>query len=431
MRSQIPIIIAVILLLALAVSTIYYTTSMLTYTSVVRFEREDVSQWSYIEEQITSIILSSLASASVNASQGFKSHYWSSYKDSVVETGSWQRTCVLINNENCATCGKLTNNKKYCTASWISYNYDDFRCPGLCGSNYTSAGINWALANYTNILMDSAQVYAGLLGQIVSNYLDNWARIMNKYGLSIYAKSINVSYNITVTSKPGDYNTSCSTSQSKLRVSVSLDAYSIYAGYRRINNYVEIAYNSTFCMGLWSNDGMILPVYLTAYVDLNGQKGVYIIDPDKTSLTIYSVMLKRLSFLNTNNGNITLKPYASYYINNGTVLLYFKIPAKITDFWKQEEIIWNTTVLSCVYCDDTFPPPFTTKDDKCTQKLTKVTVAFLLAGLVETNINGLTVFNGLKIILKHYANTEYNDWLDSIPFDLYGDEKASFPQFIS
>lgn len=430
MRSQIPIVIAAILLLALAVSTIYYTTSMLTYTSVVRFEQEDTSQWSYIEDQITSIILSSLASAGVNASQGFKSNYWSSYKDSVVETGPWQRTCNLINKENCAACG-TPSGRNSCTASWISYNYDDFRCPGLCGNNYTSGGINWALANYTDTLMNSAQVYAGLLRQIVSAHLDNWARTMNRNGLSIYTKSINVSYNITVTSKPGDYNTSCSISQSKLRISVSLDAYSIYAGYRRIDRYVEIAYNATFCMGLWSNDGMILPVYLTAYVDLNGQKGVYIIGPDKTSLTIYSVMLKRLYFLNTINGNITLKPYASYYINNGTVLLYFKIPAKITDFWKQEEIIWNTTVLSCAYCDDTFPPPFTTKDNKCKQSLTKVTVAFLLAGLIETNINGLTVFNGLKIILKHYANTAYNDWLDSIPFDLYGDEKAPFPQFIS
>ncbi|MCI4461915.1 MAG: hypothetical protein JHC12_03010, partial [Thermogladius sp.] len=37
--------------------------------------------------------------------------------------------------------------------------------------------------------------------------------------------------------------------------------------------------------------------------------------------------------------------------------------------------------------------------------------------------------NGLKIVFKYYANTipPEGDWVDSIPFDLYGDERAGFP----
>lgn len=440
MRAQIPIIIAAVMLLALTVTTIYYTTSTLTYTGVVKYESTESVTWGSLSDQVLSILISSLAAASTNASNRFTNTYWSRGSlDAVQDLSPIPRTCNLAGGESsgsCYSCGGSYNRRRNtCTITLNPYNYDDFVCIGLCNANYVSRGISWAMGNWTSALNDATVSYTSALGEAISSSISKWSSIISSYGFTVYNRDINISYTINVSSSPGGYASSCSTSTAKLRVSLSLDVFSVTMGYRRVNYYIEAGYNATFCMGLWLYDGILLPVYVSAYLDLNGDRSTYIASPEQVMLVLNSTVLKRLSFLDTSNGNVALKPYASYYMSNGTVLLYFKIPAKDTNTWNQEVVVWRDLVLSCAYCDDTFRPltsinTIDTRRNPCGTTTPSVTLAYLIPGIVMVNINGLDVFNGVKIILKHYVNTSYGDWLDSIPFDFYGDERASFPPFI-
>lgn len=414
MRGQLPIIIALVLVASLTVTTIIYTTSTITYTSLTVLETGSTGEWTYITDQLDSILLSALSAASPNASRSFESTYWSLYTDSVKEGGSWTRNCTNVD-------GCPTSKGNWCTATyWTRYNYDDFRCIGKCDSNYTSPGFNWALSNYTFALQQAAYSYFYRARVVAEVMLNNWRDMMVSYGYVIYTSNIGGFYRINIASY-GNY----SESTTVMRLNATLDIYSATAGYRRMIRYVEIGYTARFYSGLWSDDGIYLPVYVNAYVDLNGVKAYYIINPDETSLTVYSVMLKRLSFLNTTGGNVTLKPIVSYYYGNGTTLLIFRIDATDRNMWNQEGVVWREVVLSHRDYDDTFAPPLTTTDPS--SKLTRVTVAFLWAGLLSTRIEGINLYNGVKIVFKHYANTAYGDWLDSVPFDIYGDERAVFP----
>ncbi|WP_448579482.1 hypothetical protein [Thermosphaera sp.] len=415
MRAQLPIIIALILVASLTVTTIIYTTSTITYTSLTVLETGSSGEWTYISDQLDSILLSALSAASLNASEGFENTYWNLYRDSVKEYGSWTRTCTIV--DGCP--GTRTGNR--CTATlWTLYNYDDFRCVGKCDSNYTSAGFNWSMSNYTFALQQAGYTYFYRARLIAEVMLNNWRDMMVNYGYVIYTSSIGGFYKIDVGSY-GNY----SESRAMLRLNATLDIYSATAGYRRMIRYVEIGYSTRFYTGFWSDDGIYLPVYVNAYVDLNGVRAHYIINPDETYLTLYSVMLKRLSFLNTTQGKVTMKPIVSYYYGNGTTLLIFKINSTDKNMWNQEGIVWNSVVLSHRDYDDTFAPPYTITDSS--SKLQRVTVAFLWAGLLTTRIEGVSLYNGVKIVFKHYANTAYGDWLDSVPFNIYGDERAVFP----
>ncbi|MFZ8790804.1 MAG: hypothetical protein ACO2OS_00770 [Thermosphaera aggregans] len=418
MKGQLPIIIALVLVASLTVTTIIYTTSTITHTSLTVLETGSAGEWTYLTEQLDGILLSALSAASPNASRSFETTYWSLYRDSVIEYGSWTRTTIIEDG-----CPRIRWGI-FCTATlWTLYNYDDFRCIGKCDSNYTSPGFSWSMSNYTFALQQAAHSYFYRARMVAEVMLNNWRDVLASYGYVIYTSSIGGFYRIDIASY-GNY----SESSAVMRLNATLDIYSATAGYRRMIRYVEVGYTARFYSGLWSDDGIYLPVYVNAYVDLNGVKAYYIINPDETSLTVYSVMLKRLTFLNTTGGNVTLKPIVSYYYGNGTTLLIFRIDAIDRNMWNQEGVVWRNVVLSHRDYDDTFSPPFTIADPS--SKLRRVTVAFLWAGLLSTRIEGINLYNGVKIVFKHYANTRpggWYDWLDSVPFNIYGDERAVFP----
>ena len=419
MRGQLPIIIALVLVASLTVTIIIYTTSTITYTSLTVLETDSAGEWTYLTEQLDSILLNALSAASPNASKSFETTYWNLYSDSVKEYGSWTRTCEIEDNEGCPQ----FRQGNQCTASyWTLYNYDDFRCIGKCDSNYTSPGFSWSMSNYTFALQQAAHSYFYRARTAAEVMLNNWRDMLASYGHVIYASIIGGFYRINIASY-GNY----SESTAMMRLNATLDIYSAIAGYRRIIRYVEVGYAARFYSGFWSDDGIYLPVYVNAYVDLNGVRAYYIINPNETSLTVYSVMLKRLTFLNTTGGNVTLKPIVSYYYGNGTTLLIFRINATDRNMWNQEEVVWRNVVLSHRDYDDTFAPPNITANPS--SKLRRVTVAFLWAGLLSTRIEGINLYNGVKIVFKHYANTQpgNRDWLHSVPFNIYGDERAVFP----
>jgi hypothetical protein len=434
MKAEMPIVIALALVLSLIIATIYYTTSTLTYISASAGSEQGM--WSMLGDELDSIILATLSRLGNQSSTLFYSTFWSNYKEAFYNLTPLQRLNNTAYRE--IYYDPVTGRYVSCPTkmAWsIVYDYDDYKCFGLC-EDYTSPGFNNSLSSFLNAVNLSSQMVANNLSSNLYNALLNWANIMSRLGYVVYSNGIgvNVTYTTVITS---DSATGASYSWASLHIDLFVDVYNPYLGYKRITRFIEIGFNATFQQGYWKYDGLYLPVYVSAYVNLNGVVSNYIVNPSTTTLTVYSGSLRLLNFTSTSNGNITLQPVASYYYGNGTTYLVYRIPINKSYQWPwlQEVVVWSNLVLSSAYCDDSYPPPYSLSQpdpprnsDNDTARR-KVTVAYLWAGLLNVDIMGFNLTNGLKIVFKYYANTKppSGDWVDSVPFDLYGDERASFP----
>jgi len=483
-KAQLPIIVAVVMLTLLIGTTLFYITSTLTYTTNIRLQEQKEAVWRALDEQLTSIIVSAIANANTTAYIDFMNDMngWNKFigiyndiNQKVPAGGAYTRVCNVsmdwIVGNNCklieSTRQGITREDKYnctyCIATcyywrvvwnqWIligcncsttyytDYDYGKFVCPGECGSNYNGPGVNeafqWFKGNLTYIL---GTTYANSIARAVYSSLQNWGQIMENSGLgvTIIPYFPDVTYSVSFESDP---SIPYSRFINRLRINVSVDVFSVEAGYKRFDKYVEYGFNATFYRGRMINDSFILPVYIDAYVDLNGQRSNYIVDPSRVGLRLYSRMLERINLIQ-GLGKIGDTPYAdavlyaSYYYGNGTTLVLFKIPTNIDTYRN-----WNTTVISriinaTVFCpnvsqDDVFKPPRTIESNTCCGSgscYSDVTLAFLFAGLLSVDINGLTMFSGLKVVWKIYWNPSYpgRDWYAITLASLYGDERSEF-----
>jgi len=174
---------------------------------------------------------------------------------------------------------------------------------------------------------------------------------------------------------------------------------------------------------------------------LNGQRSNYIVDPSRVGLRLYSRMLERINLIQ-GLGKIGDTPYtdavlyAPYYYGNGTTLVLFKIPTNIDTYKYFETIVISRVINATVFCPDVswrvvFKPPRTIVPGTCCGSgncYNDVTLAFLFAGLLSVDINGLTMFSGLKVVWKIYWNPQNptGGWDAIILASLYGDERSDF-----
>jgi len=469
-KAQLPIIVAVVMLTLLIGTTLFYITSTLTYTTNIRLQEQKEAVWRALDEQLTSIIVSAIANANTTAYMDFMNDWnnfigiYNDINQKVPAGGAYTRVCIAFVSQNwiennCKLIRWNLYDCKYCTATcevfggfalcyfnttyYTVYDYGKFVCPGECGSNYNGTGVNeafqWFKGNLTYIL---GTTYANSIARAVNSSLQNWSRIMENSGLgvTIIPYPPNVTYSVSFESDP---SIPYSRFINRLRINVSVDVFSVEAGYKRFDKYVEYGFNATFYRGRMINDSFILPVYIDAYVDLNGQRSNYIVDPSRVGLRLYSRMLERINLIQ-GLGKIGDTPYAdavlyaSYYYGNGTTLVLFKIPTNIDTYRNWNTIVISRVINATVFCPDVslydvFKPPRTIvleRNNCCGSGscYNDVTLAFLFAGLLSVDINGLTMFSGLKVVWKIYWNPQKPEggWDATIFASLYGDERSEF-----
>jgi len=427
-RAQLPIIVAVVMLTLLIGTTLFYITSTLTYTTNIQLQEQKEVIWRALDEQLTSIIVSAIANANTTAYTDFMNDWNSfirSYNDINQRSSYYVRICS----------GQRT------PPYYTIYDYEKFVCPGKCGSNYNGPGVNEAFQWFKgNLTYRLGTTYANSIARAVYSSLQEWRQIMENSGLgvTIIPYPPNVTYSVSFESNP---SIPYSRFINKLRINVSVDIFSVEAGYKRFDKYVEYGFNATFYRGRIINDSFILPVYIDAYVDLNGQRSNYIVDPSRVELRLYSRMLERIN-LTQGLGKIGDTPYAdavlyaSYYYGNGTTLVLFKIPTNINVYTYFETTVISRVINATVFCPDVswrvvFKPPRTIVSGTCCGSgscYNDVTLAFLFAGLLSVDINGLTMFSGLKVVWKIYWNPQNPEggWDATILASLYGDERSNF-----
>ncbi|MEZ0394554.1 MAG: hypothetical protein ABWK00_05900, partial [Desulfurococcaceae archaeon] len=445
MRGQIPVLIAVALVAGIIMASMAYASLRL---ASARISTGNASEWRALEDQLDSVILAAIARASPSASQAFLSTFNGTYRDSLI-VGSLanrpdeSRVNTLWSRYNCNIC---YGRRGASSPSWVLYNFNDFLCPGNCASNYTSTGFSEELGNFNYSLRLSAGGYSYAVSRAVLSAISNWANALAQLGYYIPLASVNASSSYATSF--ASYPNGTSISNSSLRVSASVDVYSPWGGYRRLSRYVELGVTAVFDGGLDLYRGVLLPVRVSAYVDLSGTRSWYIVDPSQASLTIYSTELTWLSYLDkgfvdgkTNASRTSL--VSSYYYGNGTSLLYFAVPASNKNLWDQALTVINRTVLSCgetwwtyiwwipisCVCCCCFPPRSATPSGWQNQEYMVVTVAYLWAGLLKVNVAGADLFVGVKIVHKvrfwAWACFSYSpDYVWVLDVDVTGDERT-------
>lgn len=438
MKTQLPIAVAAVIVVVLIATTLFYTTSTLTHISNIEVQSRRQEVWRLVDQQLNSIIISAIASSNTTAYNNFTSKWLEGMKnfDDINQTERpYERKCTPAPNEVCKTpCTRSGNN---CACIWPTrYNYTGFVEGGYRTANYTGTGVKDALSRYMDILNNALQVYSIAVAKKVYASLNSWATLMRDAGLTVVVYPPTVEYYIGF---EGNSTVPYSRFTNILRVNVSVDVFSVEAGYKRFNKSIEYGFNATFVRGRLIEDSFIIPVYINAYVDINGQRSLYIPDPSRIQLWVYSRMLERLGFVNLTETNgvkyAVGERYASYYYGNGTTLILFKIPLASGINAYQDagsvasKVVNATMFVPSVDLDDTFKPPQNLNESWCRGVYNDATAAYLFAGLVSVDINGLTMFSGLKIVFKVYWDTTPSsgeDWYIIMYASLYGDEKSDF-----
>ena len=423
MRAQLPLVIAVTLLVFVITTTLFYMTSTLTHTSSIWMKESEESTWRSINEQLDSVIISAISGANETAYMAFKQ--------------KWGRQVMSYNDINQSSITYVRRCGRSSITYYTIYDYTSFVRPRYLTRNYDGVGVWYALNNFAGILYNQTlQVdYANAISSSIYSVLNNWASLVRDIGITVIVYPPTVKYEYVF---EGDPSTPFSRFSNRLRVNVSLDVFSVNAGYKHFDKYVEYGFNVTFYRGRMINDSFIIPLYITAYVDINGQRSMYIPDPSTVTLRIYSKMLERIGFINltsdewgSNYANGYL--YASYYYDNGTTLLLFKIPVTIDTYKYLNTIVRDKILNATVFCRDVswfinYMAPRRLDSNTCcgtgSRCYSSTTQAYLFAGLLSLDINGLTMFSGVKIVWKTYFDAISRSYI--IFASLYGDEKSDF-----
>ncbi|WP_048815825.1 hypothetical protein [Desulfurococcus amylolyticus] len=139
MRAQLPLVIAVTLLVFVITTTLFYMTSTLTRTSSIWMEDSKESIWRSINEQLDGVIISAITGANETAYTVFKQ--------------KWGRQVMSYNDIN----QRVTTYVRRCGRSSITYytiyDYTSFVRQGYRASDYNGVGVQYALNNFMDIII--------------------------------------------------------------------------------------------------------------------------------------------------------------------------------------------------------------------------------------------------------------------------------------
>ncbi|WP_198011707.1 hypothetical protein [Desulfurococcus amylolyticus] len=226
MRAQLPLVIAVTLLVFVITTTLFYMTSTLTHTSSIWMKESEESTWRSINEQLDSVIISAISGANETAYMAFKQ--------------KWGRQVMSYNDINQSSITYVRRCGRSSITYYTIYDYTSFVRPGYLTRDYDGVGVWYALNNFAGILYNQTlQVdYANAISSSVYSVLNNWASLVRDIGITVIVYPPTVKYEYVF---EGDPSTPFSRFSNRLRVNVSLDVFSVNAGYKHfVKNKVRV-----------------------------------------------------------------------------------------------------------------------------------------------------------------------------------------------
>ncbi|MET1160149.1 MAG: hypothetical protein ABWW65_04230 [Thermoprotei archaeon] len=418
MKGVLPIVIALTIVFMLTLATLYYTTTMVSYTAEISMQPAMGSEWNIIREEILSILLTSLRRASQQALQKYIDTFLQEYRD----LGFYEDPSRVI-----------TRTYWWRINSYIYYKYSYFSSTVLTdpyNPDYEKLneknlyGFNLSYTDYIDALRKASSDASVVLTNAVATGVSNWEKYRESLGYGI--EVINLTAYMTTTLESNSINGSIGIG--KTGASIVVDVYSPWSGYKRFNETVEVVIEVVFKRAISGDKEYIFPLNIKAYVNMGGYITSYILDPGSLNITIYSNTLHRMSKLKYYPGNpdyTTLKPIAGYYHGEGINLLYYSLDTvKNLYVFVRDSAIYNMS-LSDPYIDWycwawVFQVPYS--EDEPDIELPRHTMTIFWGALAIANIDGIYAIAPIKIVFGYRYMTDVPGYCWVYQDEIVGDE---------
>ncbi len=309
MRGQLPIVIALTLLLAILIATLYYVTANTTVINQ-NYYGYTLKEWVLINEELDTLLFLALKQGSKPASQVFNRTFWSTYRE-VYES--------------------------YYDGDYY-YDFDS------------------SLSNFVNSLAIASKRATWILGNKSISIIENWVEWKKQTGYIVKLALFDSYYNVTIGMVD---STSKTYGLGRVGLKMVIDIVNPIGEYRRFIKSIEAGYRMELLIGHPYGDAIHIPIFINTYIVLNGVKYYYMVPREHLRLTMISNIFTRLpSLAQYTNGNITtISPIATFYYGNGTSMSMYK--QEYTNLWEFandiiDNLVYPTGSYWPVYHDGVF-----------------------------------------------------------------------------
>ncbi len=334
MKAHIPIIIAFIILSALLVSTTYYVTTRTTHVSESLYGYT-LNEWVLIYSDLETLCLLALSNSSYTAAEVFSNTFYTTYDE-------------------------------------------------VYGDYYAS------LNNFIQALDTASREASKIIDDTIDYLLDNWANYKRRDG-----------YIVNIVESTGYYRVAISTvndvsiGKGVVGVHIVIDMVSPYGEHRVFNRTIEAVYIMKFRSADFGDDGLYLPINVTAYVNIDGNKFYYLVPKEDLYISVHSETFEYLGSLqNVVDYTINSRAISTFYYGGGVSYTIYKLPYRSLLLFAKD-IAVNHTEMQTGTSDDGDPIGL-----------------HLWTTISSINIDNIIVYSALKIAFK-FEIERYNgpcDW---------------------
>ncbi len=405
MKSIIPLIIALVLVLMLVLATIYFTTMIVTYNANISSGPKSTSEWWIFEEEIKSVLLTSLMEGSQKAAEAFNQTFKTLYTD---QGFSEDPNRVIVRESRYG----------WDTNSYIYYKYSRYSSTTIyCQTNDPDdlykknlEGYNMSRTQFIDAIHKASTTASAVLSDTVWATLQRWVEERSTLGYRIQIIDVLAYYYVDLQSNP----TNGSIGINRVGVHAVIDVYSPWSGYKRFSERVEAEIRTVFKEGVEGDTEIYIPIKTTAYLTIGNNRIAYMLDPSNITIILYSKMFHRMSETVYTPGQldmVKLKDVAGYYHGNGETTLYYAAEMKRNVIALiLNSMIYNMS-LSDPDADDSYRVPCS-EDDPNTY-IVRHTMTFFIGGLLYATIDGIYMTTPIQIVYTYMfdtAPTNY-DWV--------------------
>ncbi len=302
MKSQVQIVIALVILLALITATLSYV-STITVVINKSYYGYTLKDWAVINEELDTLELLALHLSSYKAAETFNETFFSNYVEAYVE--------------------------------YISGDYS---------YNFTQSLLNFIKS------LDKASLAAKyVLGNESLKIINNWIYWKEKAGYIVNLIDFKPIYHVEIGMIDGTHVTY---GLGQVGIIFLMDIVTPMGEERVFNKSIIAEYYMEFDIGHPYGDAIFIPINIRTIIIQNGIKYYYMVPGQHLELTMISNIFTRLpSLVQYTFGNISIiKPIATFYYGNGTTYVMYK--QEYTNLWDFS----NDIIDYLVYPDSAYHP---------------------------------------------------------------------------
>ena len=293
MKAQLPIIIALAIVMAIIISTTLYLTTI-PVSIKYSYTGKQYSDWEIYDHELTQLLLYMLRAGASKASLAIENYIQNKL---FVQTISYDSIAAPVD---------LYYWFWYLTTLYVPV-----------GKEYTAITPTYYSSTLTTQLSDIATT---TLNTTAYPILLNWISNMKKLGIRVILDGFSTSYNISI-SRVG----TTTIGKTDVSINFTLTIFNSLGEYRVYTKTSLLHCQENFTSGYHSgkdsiSGGFILPVLVQSYLVIDGTKYYYVLSPSDLKTYYYSPLFSMLPAFSAEYGGKQV--VQAYIINNGQAAFY-------------------------------------------------------------------------------------------------------------